>query len=65
MKRTLPVPKIKVCCISSLTEAQLALQHGADVLGLVGAMPSGPGVITDERIATIVWQLPPSKYLVR
>lgn len=66
MKRTQPVPKIKVCCISSLTEAQLALQQGADVLGLVGAMPSGPGVITDERIATIVRQLPPwvSTYLL-
>ena len=45
--------KIKVCCISSVDEANLALRHGATALGLVSAMPSGPGVITDERIAEI------------
>lgn len=36
----------------------MAVKHGADVLGLVGAMPSGPGVITDEEIAKIVRELP-------
>ncbi|MBP6287122.1 MAG: phosphoribosylanthranilate isomerase [Ferruginibacter sp.] len=45
--------KIKICCISSQEEARLAIQHGADALGLVGKMPSGPGPIDDELIASI------------
>lgn len=45
---------VKICCISSVEEAALALEAGADALGLVSAMPSGPGVIPDERIADIV-----------
>ena len=44
---------MKVCCIASLDEAALALEAGADAIGLVSAMPSGPGVIRDEDIATI------------
>lgn len=43
-------PRIKICCISSIEEARLAITYGASALGLVGHMPSGPGVITDERI---------------
>ncbi len=50
---------VKVCCISSTDEAQLAVALGADALGLVGAMPSGPGVVADELAATIVQQVPP------
>lgn len=46
-------PLIKICCIASVAEAQLAVAQGADVLGLVSHMPSGPGVISDERIAQI------------
>jgi phosphoribosylanthranilate isomerase len=49
--------RVKVCCISSMDEARLAIAHGADALGLVGEMPSGPGVIDDElarEIATAV-----------
>lgn len=45
--------KIKICCISSAGEARLAIRYGADALGLVGKMPSGPGPIADERIASI------------
>lgn len=51
--------RLKVCCISSLAEAQLAIRIGADALGLVGAMPSGPGIIADELAATIARQTPP------
>lgn len=48
--------KVKICCISSKSEAKMAIEAGAYALGLVGAMPSGPGVITDEMIAEIaVW----------
>ncbi len=51
--------RIKVCCISSWAEAELAIRLGADALGLVGAMPSGPGVIDDETIAAIARATPP------
>lgn len=44
---------IKICCISSIEEAALAMMCGADLLGLVSAMPSGPGVIADETISSI------------
>ncbi len=52
--------KIKICCISSPAEAALAVACGADALGLVSAMPSGPGVIDEELIARIVATVPPS-----
>lgn len=50
--------KIKICCISSIEEAQNALDFGADVLGLVAKMPSGPGTIEDDLIAQIVQNIP-------
>jgi phosphoribosylanthranilate isomerase len=52
-------PRVKVCCISSVTEAELAIRYGASALGLVSAMPSGPGVIEEELIAEIAAQAPP------
>lgn len=45
--------RIKICCISSVEEARMAIRLGADALGLVGKMPSGPGPIADELIAEI------------
>ena len=45
--------EIKICCISSHEEAALAIAAGANILGLVSAMPSGPGVIDEELIASI------------
>ena len=45
--------KIKICCIGSIEEARLAMRHGADVLGLVSAMPSGAGIISDDEIRRI------------
>ncbi|MGV6845927.1 MAG: phosphoribosylanthranilate isomerase [Lutibacter sp.] len=45
--------QIKICCISSFEEANLAIKLGATAIGLVGKMPSGPGVISDELIAKI------------
>jgi len=47
------IPKVKICCISSLEEAQMAIDAGASILGLVGKMPSGPGIIKDSLIAKI------------
>lgn len=54
------VPKVKICCIASLEEASLALSYGASALGLVGAMPSGPGVISDDEIFQIATAVPSS-----
>lgn len=51
--------RLKVCCISSPDEARLAIRAGADALGLVGKMPSGPGVIGDSLAAQIVQVAPP------
>ena len=52
-------PRIKICCISSADEAQTAIRYGASAVGLVGSMPSGPGVITDELICSIARCVPP------
>ena len=52
------MPKVKICCISSHEEANLAIDCGAHALGLVGHMPSGPGVIADELIAEIAASVP-------
>ena len=52
-------PVVKICCIKSVAEARLALAHGAGALGLVSHMPSGPGVIGEERIAEIAASVPP------
>jgi phosphoribosylanthranilate isomerase len=53
------LPFVKVCCISSVEEARLAVACGAPALGLVSEMPSGPGVIPDALIAEIAAQVPP------
>lgn len=52
-------PRVKICCISSIEEARIAIQHGASALGLVGHMPSGPGVIGDLLIYQIAHAVPP------
>jgi phosphoribosylanthranilate isomerase len=49
----LATPAVKICCIASVEEAQLAAAAGASALGLVSAMPSGPGVIDDARIREV------------
>jgi len=45
--------KVKICCISSIEEAKLAISEGASALGLVSEMPSGPGVISEDTIKKI------------
>ncbi len=52
-------PVVKICCISSIEEAHLAIAAGASALGLVSSMPSGPGVIADDLIAAIAARVPP------
>lgn len=50
--------KVKICCIASIAEAQMAISAGADAVGLVARMPSGPGPIADELIAEIAKTIP-------
>ena len=51
--------RIKICCISIISEALTAIETGADAIGLVGKMPSGPGPISDELIYQITQAVPP------
>jgi phosphoribosylanthranilate isomerase len=54
-----PRIRVKICCIASVEEAQLAIVHGASAVGLVSRMPSGPGVIEEDLIAEIAAAVPP------
>lgn len=45
--------KIKICCIANVAEAELAIKHGADAIGLVSEMPSGPGVVVYDTIIEV------------
>jgi phosphoribosylanthranilate isomerase len=51
--------RVKICCICNVEEAQLATAYGASALGLVGHMPSGPGVISNQKISEITKSVPP------
>ena len=51
--------RVKICCISNIVEAQLAIRFGASAIGLVSEMPSGPGVISEEAIREIANHVPP------
>jgi phosphoribosylanthranilate isomerase len=53
------VPRVKICCIASLAEARMAIDAGAAAVGLVSAMPSGPGPIPEALIAEIAAAAPP------
>lgn len=53
-------PRVKVCCIASIAEAWMAIEHGASAIGLVSAMPSGPGPIPEPLIAEIAGVVPPT-----
>jgi len=54
------VTRVKICCIASISEAWTAIQYGASAVGLVSEMPSGPGIISEEKIAEICAALPPA-----
>jgi phosphoribosylanthranilate isomerase len=51
--------RVKICCIANIEEARLAVSFGASAIGLVSAMPSGPGPISEDLIATIAATIPP------
>jgi len=45
--------------MASIDEAWMAIEQGASAVGLVSAMPSGPGPIPEELIAEIAAKIPP------
>ena len=51
-------PLIKICCVQGIAEARTAIKAGASAIGLVSAMPSGPGVIDEALIAEIASAVP-------
>ncbi|MGD0584065.1 MAG: phosphoribosylanthranilate isomerase [Bacteroidales bacterium] len=51
--------RIKICCVKSIQEAKIAIESGADAIGLVARMPSGPGPIPDDLIKEIAQSVPP------
>jgi len=54
----MPRTRVKICCMGSIEEAKLAIAAGADAIGLVSAMPSGPGPIEEELICQIAAYVP-------
>ncbi len=52
-------PFVKICCIQNLAEARMAIDYGAAAIGLVSAMPSGPGAIAEQDIAEVAATVPP------
>jgi phosphoribosylanthranilate isomerase len=56
----MPLTRVKICCIQDVDEAWMAIRQGASAVGLVSAMPSGPGPISEQKIATIATELPPA-----
>jgi len=52
-------PRVKICCIASVEEAWMAIDHGASAVGLVSEMPSGPGPIPENLISEIAAVIPP------
>ncbi|NEO29987.1 MAG: phosphoribosylanthranilate isomerase [Symploca sp. SIO3C6] len=53
-------PRVKICCISSVEEAKLAIRYGASALGLVSEMPNYSGVVSEALIAQVAGIVPPS-----
>ena len=50
--------RIKICCMGSVEEARIALDAGADALGFVMKMPSGPGPIAESLAREIIRTVP-------
>lgn len=54
------VTHFKICCIADAAELALAVTAGANAVGLVGPMPSGPGPIPLARIRELAPLAPPA-----
>ena len=55
---SMPLTRIKICCMSSVDDAAHAIDAGAHALGFVSAMPSGAGIIDEALIARIIATVP-------
>jgi len=51
--------RVKICCMASPSEVRAAAVAGADCVGAVGPMPSGPGPIDDETARAVIAAAPP------
>jgi phosphoribosylanthranilate isomerase len=51
--------RVKICCIRTNAEAQLAVELGADAIGFVAQRPPSPRTISDAEIAAITPLIPP------
>ena len=51
--------RVKVCCMQSPGEVRAAVAAGADAVGFVAEMPSGPGPISDEAAHDAAAACPP------
>jgi phosphoribosylanthranilate isomerase len=51
--------RVKICCIGTTDEAWMAIRHGANALGFVSQMPSGPGVVPEDTLRRIASAVPP------
>lgn len=54
------IPRVKICCIANVAEANLAIRYGASALGLVSEMSSGPGIVSEGLIAQVASLVPPA-----
>src|SRR5215212_175935 len=52
-------PRVKICWVAGIEEAWMAIEAGESAIGLVSAMPSGPGPIPEDLIAEIAATVPP------
>ena len=51
-------PRVKICCMQSEAEIRMAAEAGADLVGLVGPMPSGAGPLSDGAIGPLAAAAP-------
>jgi len=52
--------RVKICCIRSAAEMNMAVAAGADGVGFVAQRPPSPRTIPDDQIAAIIGTVPPS-----
>ena len=50
--------RVKICCMASPEEARIATDAGADLVGLVGPMPSGAGIVSPDTCREIAESAP-------
>lgn len=51
--------RVKICCMTSPADVRAAAVAGADCIGVVGPMPSGPGPVDDDTARAVIAAAPP------